>query len=160
MYGVTRSDGGPERPCTQCGLSFRHRRTRIKFCSRECFHLWVAEQNRTEGGKRQVMKTGYIRLTLPGGRRVAEHRWVWEQANGPIPPGGLIHHLNGNKTDNRLENLKLVIGHKEHAEEHGGSLRDAYPARTMAKCHPDQPNRGLGFCLRCYMKNRRGTLNR
>jgi hypothetical protein len=104
------------------------------------------------------MKVGYIRLTLPGGRRVLEHRWVWEQKNGPIPPGGLIHHINEIKTDNRIENLKLVESLSAHNAEHGGTLRDAYPPRRMAVCHPDKPNRGRGLCLSCYMKDRRGTL--
>lgn len=104
------------------------------------------------------MKTGYIRLTLPDGRRVLEHRWVWQQAHGPIPPRGIIHHRNGVKSDNRLENLKLVANLSAHNEEHGGTLRHAYPGRRMATCHPDLPNRGRGLCLSCYMKDRRGTL--
>ena len=35
------------------------------------------------------------------------HRFIWEQANGPIPQGMQIDHLNRNKSDNRLENLDL-----------------------------------------------------
>jgi hypothetical protein len=37
-----------------------------------------------------------------------EHRYVWEQANGKIPKGMQIHHINGIKDDNRLENLRMV----------------------------------------------------
>ena len=36
------------------------------------------------------------------------HRYVWKQTFGAIPQGMQIHHINGNKNDNRIENLKLV----------------------------------------------------
>lgn len=35
------------------------------------------------------------------------HRFVWEQANGSIPDGCDIDHINGDKRDNRLSNLRL-----------------------------------------------------
>jgi len=41
------------------------------------------------------------------GRTYSEHRLVWEAANGPIPEGHHIHHRNGDKLDNRRENLRL-----------------------------------------------------
>ena len=79
-----------------------------KFCSHSCFHTYKNGLQRTAGGHRGLMKIGYIRLTLPTGERVLEHRWVWEQAHGAIPPHGIIHHVDGNKTNNRLENLTLI----------------------------------------------------
>lgn len=39
---------------------------------------------------------------------VFEHRWVWYEAHGEIPLGFVVHHRNGVKQDNRLENLELM----------------------------------------------------
>ena len=47
------------------------------------------------------------------GKKTYEHRKVWQEANGEIPKGMHIHHINANKLDNRLENLALV-SHKEN----------------------------------------------
>ena len=46
-----------------------------------------------------------------------EHRWIWEQAYGQIPPEHDIHHINGNRVDNRLENLEL-LPHGTHTTLH------------------------------------------
>jgi hypothetical protein len=39
---------------------------------------------------------------------VKAHRFVWEYFNGPIPDGLQIDHINRDKTDNRLVNLRAV----------------------------------------------------
>ena len=36
------------------------------------------------------------------------HRIVWEAFNGKIPEGHMIDHINRDKTDNRIENLRVV----------------------------------------------------
>ena len=48
---------------------------------------------------------------------VTNARWVWEQANGPIPPGHAVHHSDGNKTNDDLANL-AILPRGEHTRKH------------------------------------------
>lgn len=48
-------------------------------------------------------------IVLDGRRCQAKiHRLVWMSVNGPIPPGLVIDHINRDKADNRLANLRLA----------------------------------------------------
>ena len=81
---------------------------------------------------------GYPQVTLDG-YRASVHRLVLAAFVGPCPPGMECNHLNGIKTDNRVENLEWVtrsennlhayriLGHKVlRGEEHGAvKLREA-----------------------------------
>jgi hypothetical protein len=51
-----------------------------------------------------------------GGHRIYEHRLVWMRHHGDIPDGMHIHHINHNKLDNHIENLRLVT-HKENSNQ-------------------------------------------
>lgn len=50
---------------------------------------------------------GYVQVYAFGGGHLA-HRVIWEMVNGPIPDGMEIDHINGRRTDNRLQNLRVV----------------------------------------------------
>ena len=45
------------------------------------------------------------------------HRHIYEQAHGPIPEGMHIHHIDGDKRNNALENL-VALTPREHVRTH------------------------------------------
>lgn len=77
------------------------------------------EKSRNWKGGRRITSAGYIDIWKPGHPRarqtnyVLEHIYLWEEANGSLPRGWHIHHINGNKQDNRLENLHAMPS-REH----------------------------------------------
>ena len=80
-----------------------------------------------------ITRKGYHRI-FRGGRLVMAHRWVWEQRHGPIPDGMQVHHANGDKLDNRIENLEL-LSPLEHKREHSGcEFRDGEWWKRCTKC--------------------------
>ena len=67
---------------------------------------------------------GYIQMSLRKNGKTyfcRAHRIVWTYFNGEIPDDKEINHKNGVKTDNRPENLELVISseNKKHAYRTG-----------------------------------------
>lgn len=75
------------------------------------------------GVMRLVLKSGYVAIYTPGhpkagNGRVLEHVIVMERSLGRfLQPGEVVHHINRDRSDNRLENLQLM-GAKEHALLH------------------------------------------
>ena len=62
--------------------------------------------------KEQTSKGGYKHFSYyneEGWRKETySHRFIWEYFNGKIPKGLQIDHINHNKQDNRIENLRIV----------------------------------------------------
>jgi hypothetical protein len=61
-------------------------------------------------------KGGYYRRT--DGNRNLMHRDVWEYYNETIPYDHDIHHINEDRTDNRIENL-MRLSKSDHTKLHG-----------------------------------------
>ena len=52
-------------------------------------------------------RNGYLRITIRN-KQYSIHRLMWETFNEPIPEGYYIDHIDGNKSNNSLSNLRLV----------------------------------------------------
>lgn len=59
-----------------------------------------------DGKKFTLRNNGYYSLTTD--ERTLMHRYVWQKEIGEIPNNYDIHHLNENKSDNRIENLECL----------------------------------------------------
>lgn len=67
-----------------------------------------AQHHSWKGTESRFLNNGYWMLWL-GGARVYEHRLIMERHIGrALTRQEFVHHINGDRRDNRLENLQLM----------------------------------------------------
>lgn len=75
------------------------------------------EKARKKFEKEPTIKTGkrgYVEIYIPGKGWKKYHQYLWENTYGSIPEGYVLHHINFEKLDNRLENLQLLPVREHH----------------------------------------------
>ncbi|WP_406123048.1 HNH endonuclease [Streptomyces canus] len=76
-----------------------------------CKEHWIIHTNAAPLrplGSRYTTTDGYVMVKVDRRKSVGEHRVVMEQHLGrPLLKGETVHHINGVRDDNRLENLEL-----------------------------------------------------
>lgn len=123
--------------CEGCGVEFvlspsqaKHRTGR--WCTRTCESASRIKRplDRQHNGRPAALdKAGYVRVFEPehpkamNGGWVFEHRLVMEQHLGrTLARDEHVHHVNGKKNDNRLENL-MIMGDLDHLMLSGQDYR-------------------------------------
>lgn len=120
------------------------------------------------GSKRRTRNDGYIDVWDPQhplARRdgyVAEHRRVAWEAGVLTDPSLDVHHRNGDRTDNRIENLEAITG-AEHTRVHGlkgAALRHALKTHCPQGHAYDEANTyydrsGGRYCRECMRRRQR-----
>ena len=82
---------------------------------------------------------------------VLEHRLVMEKHIGRyLRSDEVVHHINGNRADNRIENLKLFTNHAAHMKHHGGGGWAVKYDRCVKCGTTERRHNALGLCIRCY----------
>lgn len=110
--------------CVNCGIEVAQHSKQCLRCSQKDRIAKITGPNNYawKGGRRRDIY-GYIHILIApeaakGHRYRPEHHVVWEAANGPLPKGYVVHHLNHIKDDNRLENLE-AMPRRKHNHQHG-----------------------------------------
>lgn len=105
--------------CRQCYHRSRHRTYRCVDCGaivrqKRIVRCWTCAINRRIGQHGNHFRGGrhlsqdYVKVLVDLYHYQYEHRLMWEQAYGLIPRGHVVHHLNGDRQDNRLCNLTIL----------------------------------------------------
>ena len=94
-------------------------------------------------GRLTPTKAGYLVKRINGSQRLL-HRFIMEQyIQRKLFFNECVHHLNGDKTDNQIENLKIMF-RDEHTRLHQA---------IIGKCHIENCEKNLhakGYCLKHY----------
>jgi endogenous inhibitor of DNA gyrase (YacG/DUF329 family) len=127
---------GNKMPCTWCGQPIYKAPSKQftqNFCCQECRLKWLGKNNienlNLPGhsiGHKAPHLTRMNKLRNPSGSLHTNsayvdsrvYRSIVEKAIGrKLSSTEVVHHINGNRTDNRLENLQ-VMGKSEHCQLH------------------------------------------
>lgn len=113
------------RRCKNCGMIYRPDGSNSKRCSLCQIRQQTRISNRRKGSKRLNHK-GYVLVYLPTHPMASKsgyillHRLVMSNhLKRILKRNEVVHHIDGDKLNNKVENLELINYH-DHNRHHGG----------------------------------------
>lgn len=96
-------------------------------------HYGTRGRNYRPVGARYTKPDGYVVIKIDEGNFISEHRHVMEQRLGrQLLPGETVHHINGVRDDNRIENLELWYSPQPYGQRVEDLLRYAVTTHRPA----------------------------
>src|SRR3990167_95090 len=119
--------------CVICSSEFKVKWShmeRRKCCSRKCKDrlqkiILQGKNNPKWKVGRFTKEEGYKMIRI-GNKYIYEHIWIWQTHKGEIPKGFIIHHINHDKGDNRINNL-ACMSQSEHMKLHQRERKEVIP---------------------------------
>lgn len=87
------------------------------------------------------------------GVRYLNHQYIWELHHGKIPGGMLIDHINRDKHDNRIENLRLATPSQNSANSNRFGNRNCYWNDRVEKWQVRVQYKGKYYTAGRYFSN-------
>ena len=110
--------------CLTCGKEFEFypSKTKGKFCSKKC------QYNYDYKGCYWLGKNGYMYYQKGRKYKVLVHRQVINAKKGQI-----VHHKDGNKLNNNINNLEILSSQSEHIKKHNPILARWHPQENWVE---------------------------
>lgn len=141
--------------CNECGVTYFRKPSRAKttrFCSRKCCAKWVyynrnleqfirgkADENNPAWRGGVSIKCGYTFIKVGRRKYKQEHRIVMEKLLGrELGRREVVHHINGNRADNRPENL-TIMSQSEHVRTHSPEVMGLAGRKAWLEKRVDRP---------------------
>ena len=106
--------------CGTCGKKFvvAYADRDRKYCSLGCYHKINKGENNASWKGGLVLQQGYVMLKQLDGKYKKRARIIMEEyLKKDLNSYDIVHHINGDKADDRIENLQLMT-RKEHIDLH------------------------------------------